>query len=249
MSAGIAAAQAPGLDCAQVIRAEAGRTLTAASKAAPADIVSGFLRSRGRSAFVLASLRTTRSSPGVHGVTHLRMEQVVDGLTVHGAYLKAAVNARGKLVQVVDRLAEVSVAPSASRVDAAAALRAAIARVHPGQSISLRARGGAGQYRDLRWRCLLPHGADGRVLDVESRTASDSYNVFLEDPLKGPQIVVNGPSPGNALSPAGWLGAGAQTTNNISGNKYGHGLTWRMIGGMSGPLAGAIGEGRSSQRR
>jgi hypothetical protein len=26
-------------------------------------------------------------------------------------------------------------------------------------------------------------------------------------------------------------------------HEYGHGLTWRMIGGMSGPLAGAIGEG------
>ena len=40
-SAGMAAAQAPGLDRAQVIRAESGRPLTAASKAAPADIVSG----------------------------------------------------------------------------------------------------------------------------------------------------------------------------------------------------------------
>jgi hypothetical protein len=28
-------------------------------------------------------------------------------------------------------------------------------------------------------------------------------------------------------------------------HEYGHGLTWRMIGGMSGPLAGAVGEGAS----
>jgi hypothetical protein len=28
-------------------------------------------------------------------------------------------------------------------------------------------------------------------------------------------------------------------------HEYGHGLSWRMIGGMSGPLAGAIGEGAS----
>ena len=28
-------------------------------------------------------------------------------------------------------------------------------------------------------------------------------------------------------------------------HEYGHGLSWRMIGGMSGPLAGAIGEGNS----
>jgi hypothetical protein len=31
--------------------------------------------------------------------------------------------------------------------------------------------------------------------------------------------------------------------SNIVYHEYGHGLTWRMIGGMSGPLAGAIGEG------
>ena len=28
-------------------------------------------------------------------------------------------------------------------------------------------------------------------------------------------------------------------------HEYGHGLSWRMIGGMDGPLAGAIGEGNS----
>lgn len=32
---------------------------------------------------------------------------------------------------------------------------------------------------------------------------------------------------------------------DISWHEYGHGLTWRMIGGMSGPLAGAVGEGMS----
>jgi hypothetical protein len=31
--------------------------------------------------------------------------------------------------------------------------------------------------------------------------------------------------------------------SDIVWHEYGHGLTWRMIGGMSGPLAGAIGEG------
>jgi hypothetical protein len=33
--------------------------------------------------------------------------------------------------------------------------------------------------------------------------------------------------------------------SDIVYHEYGHGLTWRMIGGMSGPLAGAIGEGAS----
>ncbi|HXW04556.1 MAG TPA: M36 family metallopeptidase [Vicinamibacterales bacterium] len=33
--------------------------------------------------------------------------------------------------------------------------------------------------------------------------------------------------------------------SDIVYHEYGHGLTWRMIGGMGGPLAGAIGEGMS----
>ena len=33
--------------------------------------------------------------------------------------------------------------------------------------------------------------------------------------------------------------------SDIVWHEYGHGLTWRMIGKMSGPLAGAIGEGMS----
>jgi hypothetical protein len=257
MSAGWALAQAPGLDRspAQVSRAEAGRPLAVANRAAPAEAVTAFLRGRGRSAAVLSSLRTTRSSLGAHGVTHLRMEQVVEGLVVHGAYLKAAVNARGELVQVVDRLVEVSAAPAASRVDAHTALRAAMARVHPSETIVFRPAaaqanqatfdGGpffhtaptvtavaiplANGSLERGWLVQtwteksnqLHHtlvGGDGRVLDVENRTASDRYNVFLEDPSKGAQTVVNGPAPGNALSPAGWLGSGTQTTDNISGN-------------------------------
>jgi hypothetical protein len=60
-------------------------------------------------------------------------------------------------------------------------------------------------------------GGDGRVLDVELRTASDSYNIFPIDPSKGAQQVVAGPNGGNAQSPIGWL-TGAQTTLAISGN-------------------------------
>ena len=123
MSTGFAMAQGPvGLDrsAAKIARSEAGRALTAASTAAPADIVAGHLRNSGRSEALIASLRTVRSGPGANGMTHVRMEQVVDGLTVQGAYLKAAINARGELVHVIDRLAAVS-APAASRGDALAA--------------------------------------------------------------------------------------------------------------------------------
>ena len=33
--------------------------------------------------------------------------------------------------------------------------------------------------------------------------------------------------------------------SDIVWHEYGHGLTWRMIGRMDGPMAGAIGEGMS----
>ncbi|MFT3711618.1 MAG: M36 family metallopeptidase [Archangium sp.] len=57
----------------------------------------------------------------------------------------------------------------------------------------------------------------GAVVKTELRTNNDAYNVFTEDPTKGPQTVVQGPGAGNAQSPSGWL-AGAQSTANIVGN-------------------------------
>jgi hypothetical protein len=61
------------------------------------------------------------------------MEQMVDGLTVQGAYVKAAINSRGQLVQVIDRTVAVS-NPVASRIDALQALLAAMKAVHPADS-------------------------------------------------------------------------------------------------------------------
>ncbi len=61
-------------------------------------------------------------------------------------------------------------------------------------------------------------GADNSVIAVEQRTSTDTYNVFRKNPSATPQAVVSGPGAGNAESPTGWLGAGTQTTFNISGN-------------------------------
>jgi extracellular elastinolytic metalloproteinase len=58
---------------------------------------------------------------------------------------------------------------------------------------------------------------DGRVLDVQSRTANDTYNVFTSAPDDGAQTIVAGPGAGNAQSPAGWL-SGAQSSILINGN-------------------------------
>jgi extracellular elastinolytic metalloproteinase len=64
---------------------------------------------------------------------------------------------------------------------------------------------------------------DGEVLDVETRTNTDSYNVFAIDPLKSVQAVVVGPTPvsvaGTNPSPSGWISTGiAQKTTAITGN-------------------------------
>ena len=59
-------------------------------------------------------------------------------------------------------------------------------------------------------------GGDGQVVSIDHLTSNDRYNVFTEDPSKGGQTIVTvGTTP---QSPAGWLGTGAQTTQNISGN-------------------------------
>jgi extracellular elastinolytic metalloproteinase len=62
-------------------------------------------------------------------------------------------------------------------------------------------------------------GGDGAVLGDENRTASDRYNVFRQDPEASQQRIELGPgAAGNAWSPIGWLGTGAQTSTNIAGN-------------------------------
>ena len=67
---------------------------------------------------------------------------------------------------------------------------------------------------------LLHHtlvDGDGRVLEVEKRTANDSYNVFVEDPLKGQQTIILGSTADPTASPQGH-GTGKQSTINILGN-------------------------------
>ena len=250
------AQSATGLDrrAARVAQAGPGQPLAvAAATGAPESAVAGYLRSRGRPDAVLASLRGG-SATSARGLTHIRWQQEVDGLTVHGAYLKATLNARGELIHVIEKLAEVST-PAPSQIDAITALRTALAQLHPGEGANLRQLDSQGQTSRFDGGSFfhsapsvtavaipladgtlargwlvetwsektnrLNHtlvGGDGRILNVERRTASDSYNVFTIDPGKGPQAIVQGPGAGNAQSPSGWLGAGSQLTTQISGN-------------------------------
>lgn len=58
----------------------------------------------------------------------------------------------------------------------------------------------------------------GRIVDIELRTATDSYNIFPVDPGATSQTVVAGPGSGNTESPVGWLFAGDQNSISIAGN-------------------------------
>lgn len=253
------AAGAAGFDQrrADVVRAPGSRPLADARAGTPQLAVAAVLRARGRDAASLAAMRTTESRAGRAGMNHLRFEQTVDGLAVYGAYAKAAFDRNGGLVQVIDHLAKVPAGSlAAAKVDAAAALRAALARHYPGIKGDFPALSSAagktlfdgGAFFDEApsvtavavpmsdgsltrgwlvetWAArnnMLHHtlvGGDGRVLNVELRTQSDSYSVFPEDPGKSGQVVVAGPGTGgNAQSPAGWLTGRSEKEMRINGN-------------------------------
>ena len=140
--AGSALAAAPALDAR---RAETIR-VAAQNRGTPLLTLARVLRERGASEATVSSLHSAESRAGAAGMRHERFVQVVDGLEVQGAYAKAAFDRNGNLVQYIDRLARVKAmsAPAAARVDALTALRAAMARVHPGVTADFRAAGTEG---------------------------------------------------------------------------------------------------------
>lgn len=119
---------------ATVYRAAPGRPLTGPSQAGPVSVVTQFLRSRGVGASTVNSLRAAEENRvSGTGITHFRMEQEVAGLRVAEAYVKAALNWRGELIQVIQNVAAV---PSGKVVPAHAderqALRTALGSLYPG---------------------------------------------------------------------------------------------------------------------
>lgn len=237
----------PGDLATRVLRADAGRAFTQPSAAAPAAVVAGYLRAHGRSDATARSLRLKSEIRQRDGVRILRMTQEVGGLGVYDTYAKAAVNARGQLVSLIENLAPVparGVAPAA--IDETLALAAAIRALNiPAQPtrVALRsgaatrfARGNGFVEGPLVTRVAVPMadgsmragflvqtwrtsgnrlvetlvGGDGRVIETVSRTNSDTYNVFAEDPEKSTQTTVSGGS--------GWLFPGSHRTIDIAGN-------------------------------
>src|SRR6185295_107657 len=100
-------------------------------------------------------------TPG--GVTHLRLEQQVAGLTVHGSYVKAAINGRGELIHVIEKLAPAGT-PKAAAIDESQALAAALQRLHPAAAASFAA--GARSGNTTRFAAGAFFHADPRVTRV-----------------------------------------------------------------------------------
>src|SRR5262245_21741556 len=96
--------ESPTLDGSCLLRAPAG-ALTSPSAAARADIVRGYLRDHGGLAATQLYLASERPARG--DITHVRLEQQIAGLRVHGSYVKAALGPNGELVQVIERTAPV----------------------------------------------------------------------------------------------------------------------------------------------
>ncbi len=115
---------------------------------------------------------------------------------------------------------------------------------------------------------LVDRGTCDFTVKVKNAQAAGAIAVIIANNIDG-AIVSPGGSGGGLRTPAAMvskadgealkMAVGEEATLRLKSNpppmrdsaldsdivwhEYGHGLTWRMIGGMSGPLAGAIGEG------
>ena len=230
-----------GGDGSRIHRTDSGR-LTAPSVAQTSDVVKSYLQPFVSDA--VDQMKLLSQSAPVNGITHVRYEQVVGGLRVYGAYVRVAITEKGELVQVIENLAPAVGLPRAASIKHKDALGIAMKELGydfatpaqtSGSGNKLGFAKGTEFYREptvekvayydgnaLKQGYLvetwsqrgnqLDHtliGSNGSIVSHELRTQNDSYNVYVEDPGKNSQTIVNGPG--------GWLGAGAQTTQDISG--------------------------------
>src|SRR5262245_36359445 len=111
---------------ATIIRGE--QPLTPPSSAPRARIIREFMKARGASAAV-DQLAVTRETTPNHGIVHVTMEQTIGGLRVHDAYVKAAIDDQGQLIQVIDNAVRPQAMPKQPSISAAQALSAAYAEL------------------------------------------------------------------------------------------------------------------------
>jgi len=125
-------------ETARVFAATRGQALTGRQTSARAA-VDTFLRGQGRSAAAIASLSSrSESRDAATGITHLRLSQSLNGLPVYGAYIRAAVNASGELVHLIDQSIEPRGQAGRSTLTADGAIAAAASRRFPGEPFSFR---------------------------------------------------------------------------------------------------------------
>ena len=127
------------------IHRQGGKPLFAKSDGSAVGLVRAYLKSQGLGRETATSVQASGALWKTRGVGHLRMSQYVDGLRVHDTYAKAAFNASGKLVDLVENIAAVPQGgPKAASVDSADALRAAVSSLYPNRSADTRETGSEG---------------------------------------------------------------------------------------------------------
>jgi hypothetical protein len=125
-------------ETARVFASTRAQALTGRQASARAA-VDAFLRGQGRSSAAIASLSSrSESRDAATGITHLRLFQSLNGLPVYGAYVKAAVNASGELVHLIDQSIELRGQAGRSTLTADGAISAAASRRFPGEPFSFR---------------------------------------------------------------------------------------------------------------
>jgi extracellular elastinolytic metalloproteinase len=227
---------------ARIDRAGNGQALTAPSAAARPAVVSEFLRGR-HSQQTLQTLVVTREHPAANGITHVDLGQRIGSLDVYGTYVRAAVNAGGQLLSVIENLAGAPPALVPATEDHRGALDAVLTQYYNGPDASVVEAGEAGEtvrftrgarfsedptvtrvavpmangamqtgYLVVTWDRdnILRHtvvGAGGRILVEELRTNSDTYKIFAVHPGVSSQLVVSGPP--------SWVFDNTTTGNNV----------------------------------
>lgn len=172
-----------------------GRALQAASLAGRGATLAAFLRGRGASEATLASLREIGSRLAAGGIAQVRLQQEVDGLVVHGSYVKAAYDGQGRLVHVIEQLAAAGAVRGAS-IGEGQALAAAMTQLHPQHPGSYAARsrqgnttvfaGGAFFHRDPNvTRVAVPNEAGGLDTGFLIQTWTQAGNLLHHTLVSG----------------------------------------------------------------
>ena len=139
-------------------------------------------RNQGKSAAAVASLKTVSEKRSARtGITHVRIEQRVDGRAVYGAYVKAAFNEQGQLVHVIENVFA-RVSRTGSRAASIDDGRRCAPRSRPrrarGRGAALVGRDGATSRRSHAARSSTPpHRRARRVVPMEDGSLHNGFLV------------------------------------------------------------------------